>query len=32
MVDSSFYREKAEKALRLARENTDSRLIKTLRA
>jgi hypothetical protein len=31
MADSSYYREKAAKALRLARGNTDPHLIKTLR-
>jgi hypothetical protein len=32
MADSSYYREKAAQALRLARENTDTHLIRTLRA
>jgi hypothetical protein len=32
MVDSSYCGEKAAQALRLARENTDPYLIKTLRA
>jgi hypothetical protein len=32
MEDSSYYRERAETALRLARDTTDPHLIKTLRA
>jgi hypothetical protein len=31
MADSSFYREKAEQALRLARDSTDPVLIKNLK-
>jgi hypothetical protein len=31
MADSSYFRDKAEKALRLARQNTDPMLIKSLR-
>jgi hypothetical protein len=30
MADSSYYRDKAEQALRLARQNTDPMLIKSL--
>jgi hypothetical protein len=32
MADSSHYREKAAQALRIARDNTDPELIKSLRA
>jgi hypothetical protein len=32
MADSSYYRERAEQALRLARENADPELIKSLEA
>jgi hypothetical protein len=30
MADASYYRDKAEQALRLARQNTDSMLVKSL--